>query len=193
MARRVFFSFHNDDVKTFRANVVRKHDMLKGSQESGFFDYSIWEDAKGHGDSSIKRLINLSLEGTSTTCVLIGTNTWSRRWVRYEILKSHQKGNKLFGVHINSIRDRHQHTFPSGSNPFDSLGFTISSSGKSLTYHEHDGDDWHQYQDLPISIGNNFAVKHRGQGFTLSSWVPVYDWVADNGYHNFPYWVESAK
>ena len=115
MAKRVFFSFHYEDVRTFRANVVRKHDLLKERQEAGFFDWSIWEDAKRHGDLSIKRLINTNLENTSTTCALIGAETWQRRWVRYEILKSYDRGNKLFGVHINGIRDKNGNTFPLGS------------------------------------------------------------------------------
>lgn len=193
MARRVFFSFHYDDVKTFRANVVRNHDMLKGSQEAGFFDYSIWEDAKRHGDLSVKRLINISLENTSTTCVLIGTDTWKRRWVRYEILKSYDRGNKLFGVHINNIKDKNQQIFSQGLNPFDYLGFIVGKNGTSLTYYEHDGSDWNIYQDLPISRGHSFARKHWGEGYKLSNWVPIYDWVSQSGYYNFPIWVENAK
>jgi hypothetical protein len=65
MAKHVFFSFHYDDVKTFRANVVRNHGFTKeNGQEAGFFDRSIWEDAKLHGAESVERLINSSLDGT---------------------------------------------------------------------------------------------------------------------------------
>ena len=46
MARKVFFSFHYDDVVSFRANVVRQHGFFKGNQEAGFWDNSIWEEAK---------------------------------------------------------------------------------------------------------------------------------------------------
>jgi hypothetical protein len=47
MAKRVFFSFHHDDVKAFRANVVRQHWVTKPNREAaGFFDASIWEKAK---------------------------------------------------------------------------------------------------------------------------------------------------
>ena len=88
MAKQVFFSFHYDDVKTFRANVVRNHGFTKeNGQEAGFFDASIWEDAKLHGSDSVKRLINSNLDGTTATCVLIGTNTWNRRWVRVRNIK----------------------------------------------------------------------------------------------------------
>ncbi|MGH7979250.1 MAG: hypothetical protein ACREE6_07730 [Limisphaerales bacterium] len=42
MAKQVFFSFHYEDVKTFRANVVRNHGFTKeNGQEAGFFDASV--------------------------------------------------------------------------------------------------------------------------------------------------------
>ena len=49
MSKRVFFSFDYEDVKTFRANVVRNHSVIKESGTAGFFDASIWEDAEKHG------------------------------------------------------------------------------------------------------------------------------------------------
>ena len=45
MAKRVFFSFHYQDVIDFRANVVRNHKTTK-HEGAGYFDASIWEDAK---------------------------------------------------------------------------------------------------------------------------------------------------
>lgn len=193
MAKQVFFSFHYDDVKTFRANVVRNHGFTKeDGQEAGFFDASIWEDAKRHGDISVKRLINSNLENTSVTCVLIGTGTWNRPWVRYEILKSYDRGNSLFGVHINSVTDKNRQTFPQGTNPFDYLGFVVSEDGEKLSYQEHDGTSWKVYQDLPPKMVN-FDRQHWNKGFKLSNWVPCYDWTSGDGYNNFPSWVESAK
>lgn len=192
MASRVFFSFHYKDVETFRVNVVRNHDLTKETGKAGFFDASIWEDAKRHGEASVKGLINRNLENTSVTCALIGTDTWQRRWVRYEILKSYDRRNLLFGVHINSVTDKNRQIFSQGKNPFDYLGFIVSSDGKSLTYYEHDGAAWKPYQDLP-SKATNFERQHWGQGFKLSNWVPCYDWTANDGYRNFASWVENAK
>ncbi|MFH1353757.1 MAG: TIR domain-containing protein [bacterium] len=193
MAQQVFFSFHYDDVKTFRANVVRNHGFTKANgQEAGFFDASIWEDAKRHGDDSIKRLINSNLDGTTVTCALIGTETWSRRWVRYELLKSYDRGNALFGVHINSVPDKNRQTFLQGENPFDYLGFVVSGDGKKRTYYEHDGIKWKIYQDLPVK-STNYGRQYCGKGFTLSSWVKCYDWIDSNGYNNFGNWLENAK
>jgi hypothetical protein len=192
VARRVFFSFHYEDVKTFRANVVRKHGLTKETGESGFFDASIWEDAERHGDASVKRLINSSLENTSVTCALIGTDTWKRRWVRYEILKSYDRGNLLFGININSVPDKNGQTFTQGRDPFDFLGFIVSADGKTLTYYEHDGVAWKTYGDLPPKA-TNFGQQRWGKGFKLSQWVPCYDWTSGDGYKNFPTWVNNAK
>jgi hypothetical protein len=118
MANRVFFTFHYQDVIDFRANVVRNHWLTKPDREAaGFYDASIWETARKQGDIALKRLINDGLENTTNTCVLIGSSTYSRPWVRYEILKSFKRGNHLFGVHINSIKGKDGLTKTSGPNP----------------------------------------------------------------------------
>lgn len=194
MAKRVFFSFHYDDVKSFRANVVRKHDTTKETREdAGFFDASIWEDAKKHGAEAVKRLINTNLENTTVTCALLGTYTWERRWVRYEILKSYDRNNKLFGIHINAIKDKDGNTSQKGRNVFDYLGFVISNDGTTMTYYEHDGAEWKIYQDLPPKKLSGMDRQHWGKGFKLSSWVPIYDWTTQDGYNNFPTWLDNAK
>src|SRR5439155_10357404 len=127
MARRVFFSFHYQDVIDFRANVVRQHWVTKPDREAaGFFDASIWETAKKTGSLAVKRLITSGLDGTSVTCVLIGSQTYARPWVRYEILKSFRKGNSMLAVHINSIRGRDQATKQNGPNPLSFVGVTFS-------------------------------------------------------------------
>lgn len=58
MAKRVFFSFHYQDVVDLRANVVRNHWRTKPDREAGgFFDASIWESARRTGEDNLKRLI----------------------------------------------------------------------------------------------------------------------------------------
>lgn len=75
MAKRVFFSFHYQDVIDFRANVVRNHNVTK-DDHGGYFDASIWEEAQKKGEIALKKLIHGGLEYTSTTCVLIGSATY---------------------------------------------------------------------------------------------------------------------
>ncbi len=194
MAKRVFFSFHYQDVIDFRANVVRKHWITKPDREAaGFFDASIWESAKKSGSVAVKRLINSGLTGTSTTCVLIGSQTYKRRWVRYEIMKSFRKGNNIIVVHINSIKGKDSQTKTKGPNPLSYLGVTYSESGKTATLHEKVSNKWRKYSEIDGKASyqtGGVAEKYRGKGFNFSRWYKVYDWVADNGYENFSKWVE---
>ena len=116
MARRVFFSFHYQrDV--WRANVVRKSNVVTGSAAAGFQDASIWEEAKKKGDAAIKALIDKGLEGTSVTVVLIGAKTAGRKYINYEIEQSIARGNGLLGIHIYNIEDKYGKTDTKGDVP----------------------------------------------------------------------------
>lgn len=192
MAKRVFFSFHYQDVIDFRANVVRNHWQLKPNREiSGYYDASIWEAAKKQGDMALKRLINKGLDNTSNTCVLIGSQTYNRPWVRYEILKSFKKGNHIFAVHINPIKDRHGKIKSKGLNPLEYVGVTFSESGRTATLWEKVNGKWVKYEkvDGSASYRCNSAVNVRGKGFNMTSFYKTYDWVTDLGYQNFSKWV----
>ena len=193
MAKRIYFCFHYKDVVDFRANVVRNHWAMKPDRESaGFFDASLWESARKAGPTAIKRLINGGLDGTSVTCVLIGSQTYMRPWVRYEIMKSVRKGNKIIGVHINSIRGKDRQTKALGPNPFRYLGISFSESGITRTLWESSGGKWVEFEEIGDSAryeGNAVATKYRRKGLNFSSWYPVYDWVADEGFENFSDWV----
>lgn len=118
MARRVFFSFHYErDV--WRANQVRNSWVTKEREAAGFWDGSLWEEAKKKGDAAIKKMIDEGLLGTSVTAVLIGAETADRKYVNYEIASSCERGNGLAGVYIHRLRDRDGYTDTKGRNPFD--------------------------------------------------------------------------
>lgn len=192
MAKRVFFSFHYQDVIDFRANVVRNHWQLKPNREiSGYYDASIWEAAKKQGDVALKRLINKGLDNTSNTCILIGSQTYNRTWVRYEILKSFKKGNHIFAVHINPIKDRHGKVKSKGLNPLEYVGVTFSGSGRTATLWEKVNGKWIKYERIEGSASYrcNSAVNVRGKGFNMTRFFKTYDWVTDLGYQNFSKWV----
>lgn len=188
MARRCFFSFHYQDVIDFRANVVRNHNVTK-DDNGGFFDASIWESSKKKGDLALKRLINGGLENTSVTVVLIGSQTYARRWVQYEIMKSIERGNSVLGIHINGIRDKFGLAKDSGPNPFDHLGMQISADGCAGTPTIWNGSKWVYYQDLGKFQVNEQPRDIRGRNLQLSTWLRTYDWVADQGFENFGGWV----
>ena len=189
MGKRVYFAFHYQDVIDFRANVVRNHNAIEGSDKKGYFDASIWEDAKKHGDMALKRLINGGLDNTSVTAVLIGSQTCARRWVRYEIMKSVERGNSVIGVHINGIAGSDKRTKAYGSNPFNYLGLQLSDDGSKARPTEWNGQKFVWYDDLMSFAPPAWARMQVGVHYQLSRWFRVYDWIADSGYDSFGGWV----
>src|SRR6266436_7197216 len=122
--RKAFFSFHYDDI--MRVNVVRnawKIDHPDNALMRSFQDSSLWESRKLEGDEAVKRLIREGVEYTSAVCVLVGSETWQRQWVKYEIARSVIDGRGLLAVHINGL-NHHESRSPDtpGFNPLHLLG-----------------------------------------------------------------------
>jgi hypothetical protein len=192
MAKRVFFSFHYQDIADFRGNVVRNHWRLKPDRESaGYFDASVWEKVKKESDVAVKKLINGAIVNTTNTCVLIGTDTYLRRWVRYEIIKSLASGNHIFGVHINKIKGRDGLTKPYGNNPFDYLGYQYSGDGKKLIPIEFKNGKWIIFNDYPAY--NLKIIVHKdkwGKAYKISNDYKTHCWDSHDGYNNFTKWTK---
>ena len=107
--RHVFFSFDWDDV--WRVNQVRNSWVTQGSYTmAGFVDRAEIETLKRKTDQAIKQWINNQMDGTSVTCVLIGSSTANSKWVQYEIEKSIEKRNGLLGVHIHKVKNQRGNT-----------------------------------------------------------------------------------
>jgi hypothetical protein len=94
--RKVFFSFHYADI--MNANIVRNSGQFKPTSETGFYDASLWEEAKTQGDAAIRKLIDQGLKNTSVTCFLIGEQTHNRRWCKYELQKSLNDSKGILGI-----------------------------------------------------------------------------------------------
>lgn len=191
--RRMFFSFHYQrDI--WRVNVVRNHWVAKENREAaGYFDGSLWEKAQTEGAAKVKKLIDDGLNGASTTCVLIGYETWTRYWAHYEIFRSIELGKGVFGVRIHGIRNKEGNADLPGNNPYDYTGYGTQAAypGKMVPMVKYNtGWAKHQAAD-PIEAS---AAPYLIAGTTpeLSSLFPVYDWVLGNGYENFSQWVQAA-
>ena len=191
MAKRVFFSFHYQDVSDFRANVVRNHGSFKlTSQDAGFFDSSMWEEARKKSNLALKRLINNGLNNTSNTCVLVGTETYKRPWVRYELLKSYVKGNHILAVHINGIKDKYEKSKNLGKNPLDYVGiYPIDENRIKLIEKK---DKWIYYNKIEST--DTFIFKNHGltlkKIYPLSTMYKIHKWNSDKGYNNFSTWLK---
>lgn len=145
MARNTFFSFHfiND---VMRAAQVRNSNVItnRSVDAHGFIDSAEWESIKRGSDNSIENWINSQLQGTSVTVVLIGSETVDpttgkvRRWIKYEIDKSLNRGNGLLGVYIHNAPDPRTGVSSKGKNPFDALCFSGTSRKLSSEYHTFD-------------------------------------------------------
>jgi hypothetical protein len=61
---------------------------------------------------------NKQLAGASVTCVLIGEETASRKWVKYEIEESYRQNMGIFGIYIHNLKNRDGNFSPRGENPF---------------------------------------------------------------------------
>ena len=154
MARCVFFSFHYERDGQ-RASVVRNSWVTKGDA-AGYVDSADWEKVKGKGkgEAAIKRWIETQLDGTSVTVVLIGPETNSREWVKYEVLRSHERGNGMLAIQIHNIKDWDSKTDTAGTNTFGELG--KNSNGGSIYF-------WQVYPTYDWVVNNGYA--------NLGTWV----------------------
>lgn len=203
MARSVFFSFDYKDVSSFRANVVRNSWLTMRDATANFIDRSMWEEAQKKGTVALKHLIEKGLKGTSVTVVLIGTDTWTRRWVKYEIVRSFVEGKGILPIYINRIPSKNEGIKVKGVNPLERVAVSVSEDCKKLTFYELLDRKWVPFVDL--SSDNNrttnsfyfedgwFNKYKGGRTYRFSDlFNEGYDWVSDNGYKNFYRWIENA-
>jgi hypothetical protein len=139
LRRKVYFAFDFDDV--IRVNNVRQNGKI-GSREQNnprsFYDRSMWEKRDIKSEETLKNLMRQAVRYSSTVCVLIGTNTWKSRWVKYEIARAVIEERGLLAVHLNGINHNVRRTPDRrGVNPLHVMG----------VYHNHNGNyylyDWH--------------------------------------------------
>lgn len=116
VARKVFFSFHFAR-DSWRVGQVRNSHVLGGFEKTPFYDKADWEALKKKGDPAVQRWIDDQLKGTSVTVVLIGRETSTRRWVKYEIKQSIALGRGLLGIDITKIKDSNGLTDETGASP----------------------------------------------------------------------------
>lgn len=149
----------------------------------------LWEKAQRSEGDGLRRLINRGMDGTSVTCVCVGAETWSRYWVRYELLRTFVEGKGLLGVRVHSIANFDGKTDAPGDNPFDYLAFAVEAKGIRLK--RKFNDQWRTSEEFPDLI-SSVPYDLRGMtNHTFSSLFKIYDWNA-GGYHGLGDWIEEA-
>ena len=115
MAKTVFYSFHyKNDVH--RVQLVQKIGSLEGQPLLNAQD---WETIEGQGPAAVQNWIDEKMKYKRAVVVLIGRNTASRPWVKYEIEKAWSEGKPLLGIRIHGISSMGS-VDTAGANPFDS-------------------------------------------------------------------------
>jgi hypothetical protein len=156
----------------------------------------------------VKRLIRDGVWNTSAVCVLAGSETYKRRWVRYEIARAIIDGRGLLTVHLNSIRDHVTKTpHTRGPNPLDfmAVGKVQTNSWDDVRYVLYekrpvpDGAGgwrwgWFLYEDYTrsVSLPPWLTDPKPGQWTPLSNCAAEYDYMADNGHKNIGSWIDLA-
>lgn len=193
MARRTFFSFHYQP-DSWRAWNVRNSWVVKDDKESvGFFDGSVFEATQKTGDENLKRFLREGLQNTSVTCVLSGTNTWRRRWVRYEIARSLLKGNGILTVDIHDVQASDKTVSEKGADPLSAIGLYRANS--KVYFAEWRDGQWKKYADYSDAIDEPdlwFNAPTSDTVVALSSHCLRYDFIAQNGRSNLGGWIETA-
>lgn len=200
--RNVFFSFHYADV--MRVNNVRNSGEFKqaasdgGRSIEGFYDYSLWESRRLNGEDGLKRLIREGVQNTSVVCVLIGSKTWQRPWVRYEIARSVVDQKGLLAVHINGIR-HHQPPYTTddlGDNPCRYLGLAARDDGRFYLCERKQVNGeykwkWYDKHTAAVPLPSYMEPPQVGHPVRLSEVTSVYDW-SRNGHASIGGWIDTA-
>ena len=193
---RVFFSFHfQNDI--CRVDEIRKLWKTRVSQTTrhnefdtvGVIDASIWENKKKTGDQNLKAFITQRIRNTSVTCILVGSDTYKRKWVRYEIARSVIKGSALLVIHISKMKDKNGHTSKKGRNPLDFMGTRECSNGRIVLY-EKCGGRWMPYRKYSNQV--RWYPPHSKNEYPLSKYAKEYCYTKHNGEKNLGKWILEA-
>lgn len=114
MAKSVFYSFHYDR-DSWRVQQIINIGALEGQF---ILNAQEWEAVKRQGDAAIKKWISDQMSYKSAVVVLVGSQTASRPWVRYEIAYAWDNYKPLVGISIHGLLDRNGYSDSAGSNPF---------------------------------------------------------------------------
>ncbi len=126
--RSAFVSFHYKH-DNWRVQQVLQMGAIEGQPIVSFQD---WEAVKQQGDQAVRNWIDKQMQRKGAVVVLVGAQTASRRWVRYEIAKAWDERRPLVGIRIHGLTDRGGYTDYAGDDPFTKV--TLQGGGTVSDY-----------------------------------------------------------
>ncbi len=131
--------------------------------------------------------------------MLIGSETWSRRWVRYEIARAIIDGRGLLGVHINSLNHHERRVADAlGPNPLDYMAIGRVQDGLLSTpkyyLYEWKAGAWQRYMDYQnaVPVPRWISETQINNLLQLSQIVTTYDYCRQDGHRNVGAWIDAA-
>lgn len=115
--RQVFYSFHYKK-DSWRAAQIKNMGMVEGNTPVSANE---WEEVKRKGKTAIEDWIQGAMAWRSCVVVLIGEDTFSREWCKYEIKHAWESGKGVVGIHIHGLKNAIQEHSQKGRNPFDAF------------------------------------------------------------------------
>jgi MTH538 TIR-like domain (DUF1863) len=204
--RKVYFAFTFSDV--LRVNNVRQIGKIAPRESRNartFFDRSIWERRSITNDEGLKNLMRNGVKHSSAVCVLIGTDTWNSRWVKYEISRAVIDGRGLFAVHINSLNHNVRRApDPPGHNPLHLMGVYKDPNGRFYLWEKRVviknvetgelGWEWQAYEDYtdPVPLPRYITDISLEHIMPLSAVTRQYDFIVHEGAKNLGSWIDAA-
>ena len=172
MAHRVFYSFHYAK-DAWRAGQVRNMGILEGDQP---VTSNEWEEVKQKGVKNIENWIANNMKYKSCLVQLVGEETFSRRWCKYEIEHAWIEGKGIVCIYIHGLKDASGNQCDKGQNPLQQ--FCIDKTFNYIIEHKSPAD----------SNEINLSKVCKAYDTPYSCSTNVYDYI----YKHLDEWVEEA-
>ncbi|MBP5489437.1 MAG: TIR domain-containing protein [Lachnospiraceae bacterium] len=146
MMRQVFYSFHyGNDV--MRVQQIRNIGQIEDNKP---VSANQWESLRRTGDDAIKNWIDENMKYRSCVVVLIGEETATRKWVKYEIQHAWETGKALMGIYIHNLKDPRKGICAKGRNPFN--GFKVGNTNMADLVPCYEPDPRDAYYDIRSNL-----------------------------------------
>lgn len=159
MPRSSFVSFHYQQ-DHWRVQQILRMGSLDHQEE---LPSQRWEEVKRQGESAVQAWIDKEMNYKQAVIVLIGSQTASRKYVKYEIARAWSIRKPLLGIRIHGLKDSQQRVDRPGANPFASFGFSDSERTYADYVPVYDPADYSDKlrpasPDIYAAIKQNIAV-----------------------------------
>lgn len=145
--KKVFFSFHYD-LDNWRVNQIRNMGVVEGQK---IFLPNEWEEVKKKGEQNVKNWINNQMKQCECVIVLIGEQTHTRKWVKYEVKRAKELRIPIFGIFIHNLKDS---------------GGKTTTKGKEISnIHCYEPTFYNAYNDIKNNLKKWIAQNSRSNGF----------------------------